>query len=297
MSRKRFGRELWERLCESVAVDDGLLTGDFGGIWTAKKLFFLCNYLEQTTRGMAGNPAFPGGLTYLDPFCGTGVCVPPSQEGRSKRFPGSPLIAAGVPKPFSRLLLCDASHDSLETTVTRIKRGGFAGSVRGWNSDINLVASEVAEAIPDRSLAIAFIDPYSLDIAFDTVKRLADNRAMDLIILFSDAIDIVRNVEEYYRPGKSDKLDRFLGDGSNWQRHWDQLKNRSAGNVRQLFADLYIAQLKTLGYTHCKSWPLEGPKGPVYRLVYASKNELGLKYCEIALAEDYDTGLGLFGRL
>lgn len=282
---------MWEKLCKYVAQDDGLPTSEFGGIWTAKKLFFLCCYLEQTTRGITGNSAFPNGLTYVDLFAGTGVCSP----GARRRYPGSALIAAATPKPFNRMILVDANEAAIKASETRVRRFGFQGHLIARHADSNAIAAELASQIPTGSLCIAFVDPYSLDVDFETIRTIASKKAMDLIILFSDAVDVVRNVEEYYYHSQSDRLDRFLGHNSNWRRDWDDLRDRSGPNARQLFANIYIRQLRSLGYQYSQSWPLDGPNGPVFRLVYASKHELGLKYCEIALKEDFGGEVGLFG--
>lgn len=297
MSKQRYGRELWNRLCEAVAPDDTLPVSSFGGIWTARKLFFLCNYLEQTTRGMHGHPKFPGGMTYVDLFCGYGLCDVSWEPGKSRRYPGSALIAASTPKPFSRLLLIDSNEAAISATVSRVRRVGYRGDVLSWNRDANECIEEVVDQLPANALNVAFVDPFSLDIQFETVRKLVARRAMDLIVLFSDSVDIVRNVEEYYYPRRSPKLDAMLGTSSEWRIEWEKMAVRDASTIRRMFADVYKAQLAKLGYRFTKTWPLDGPKGPVYSLVYASKHELGLKYCEIALAEDFAGNLGLFGAM
>lgn len=218
-------------------------------------------------------------------------------QGVQRRVPGSVVLAASMPKSFARIVLNDREAESVHAAELRLRAREFPGVVTILKGDANQSAASLAAAIPNGSLGIAFIDPYSLDVHFRTIARLAATHALDLIVLFSDAIDIVRNVEEYYYPRKSDKLDLFLGETSNWRRHWDAMSVREAPAVRQLFADIYVEQLGRLGYSHCKTWQLDGPKGPVYRLVYATKHPLGLKYCEIALAEDFDGNLGLFGAM
>lgn len=74
MARQHFGRELWDRVAEFVANDDGLPTTELGS-WTEDKLFIVGSYLAQTTTAMVGHPKFSGGLIYIDPFCGNGVCT------------------------------------------------------------------------------------------------------------------------------------------------------------------------------------------------------------------------------
>lgn len=294
MARRQYGREVWQRLCEFAATDPSPLSFS-GGVWTARKLFFLCHYLEQTTRAMAGNPKFPNGLCYIDLFASSGICDVRYDSGTIRRYPGSALIAAGMPRPFSRLIMVDKSSDKLDACVERIRRIGFTGQVERIASDANRVVEQITNSVPHGSLNVAFVDPLSLDIDYATIERLAAGRPLDLIILFADAYDIVRNVAEYYYPRRSNNLDKFLGEHSHWRKRWDVLHDRSGPNVRQMFAEVYLEQLARIGYKHSRSWPIDGPSGPVYRLVFASKHPLGLKFCEIALNEDFEGTKGLFG--
>lgn len=296
MARKQFGREAWQRACEIVATPDGLPVVSTSGMWTAAKLFFLCNYLEQTMRAMHGHPKFPGGMTFVDLFAGAGVCEVRDENDTVRRYPGSSVIAASIaPKSFSRLFLIDSAATSLHAVEARVRRSDFAGEVRAWHGDVNGLADEIASALPPRALNIAFIDPYSLDIHYSTIEKLARARPLDLVILFSDRIDLGRNVSTHYYQTRPSKLDLFLGESSGWRIRYDALSDRSGPKLRQLFADIYCEQLAQLGYPHSRTWPLAGPSGPIFRLVYASKNPLGLKFCDIALHEDLGGERSLFG--
>lgn len=293
---KDFGQEIWDELVDRVRVDDGLPVFESKGMWTAHKLFFVCQYLEQTTRGLKTRRAkFPRGLTYIDLFCGTGISVVRSEDGSSRRFPGSPVIAASIPEGFDRLILIDKDADALNAALTRVAATGYAGEVLGRNVDVNGAASQVAGLVPEDSLNIAFVDPYSLDIHFDTIRQIASRRQLDLIILFSDRFDLGRNVHKYYYPNEEQsKLDSFLGT-RDWREELDALGDQSGIRVRELFASFYERQLRAIGYVHTKHWPLEGPMGPAFRLFFASRHELGLKFCDIATRKDFQGNRGLFG--
>lgn len=291
---RQYGREVWQRLCDFAAADTEPVQFE-GGTWTARKLFFVCQHLERTTHAMSGNKHFPGGLCYVDLFCGSGICGVKHQSGLSRRYPGSALIAAGMPKPFRKLILVDKDDQNLAAVTTRIRRLGYSGEIYTIPGDVNTVVDKVEQQLPGDTLNVAFVDPYSLEIEYATIERLAAGRPLDLIILFADAYDIVRNTAEYYYSGRSDKLDRFLGLSCDWRARWERLADRTGANIRQMFADIYLEQLARIGYANSKSWPIDGPNGPVYRLVFASKHPLGLKLCEIALREDFEGNRGLFG--
>ncbi|HEX2838607.1 MAG TPA: three-Cys-motif partner protein TcmP [Phycisphaerales bacterium] len=296
-SHKHRGREAWNKAMSATSGDDNLPVVTTGGMWTAQKLQYLCYYLEQFCTGMHGNRAFPDGLTYIDLFCGCGVSVVQEPGERPRRYPGSAVIAAtlGPTKSFSRLVLVDEDRSNLNAAIARVQKAKYAGEVKPHWGDVNSIIDRVAADIPARSLNFAFIDPYSLSAHYKTIEKLSKARAMDLLVLFSDHVDLVRNVHQNYYPRKSLKLDLFLGEECDWRSHYNKMDDHSGSRLVELFADLYCSQLARLGYAHHKTWSLDGPKGPMFRLVFASKHPLGLKFCNIAGTEDIGGQRGLFG--
>lgn len=284
MSRRYSGRELWDRMCEFVATPDGEPVFECHP-WTLQKLYHLARYLATTTIAMVGNPNWDS-VNYIDLFAGSGVCRMKHQT-EGKRFPGSALMAAGCTKAFDNLYLVDAERANIDALNTRLQRLKCPSRVWLWSGDANSIVAEIVEAIPKRrALNILFVDPCALEIHFKTIDYLARERPMDLIMLFADAYDIVRNVEKYYYPREDSRLDHFLGEASEWRARWDALSNREGGKVRELFASIYLERLRAIGYTHTGMRVIESDRGPIYRMVYASKHDRGLKFWNIATSED-----------
>ncbi|MCH7601331.1 MAG: three-Cys-motif partner protein TcmP [Planctomycetes bacterium] len=263
------------------------------GIWTIEKLFFLSNYLAQFTQAMIGHPRFSE-FIYVDMFSGSGICQV-SEGGRTRRYPGSSLLAAGCEKSFSKLLYIDDNSENIKALETRIERLGTASAAFFLNRDVNTVIEVLRGYIPPNSLSVVFIDPYSLQISFESIRELTSSRRMDLIILFADRMDIGRNVEKYYYDNTSSKLDAFLGSDADWRPEWDALQNREGLKVCELFADIYLRQLEKIGFVHSRKKIISGPQGPLYRLIYASRHEFGLKIWDIALNYELGGDKGLFG--
>ena len=270
MGKKR--QSNWQNLVSQVQIDDGLPTRE-AGPWTFDKLWWWNRYIEITTVAMVGSPHWSD-LVYVDLFAGPGIC-----ESRRDhyRIPGSPLIAEFAPKPFGRLLLCEADRELADACEARLARLGARASV--FHGDCNKRIHDICAAIPDLALTLAFIDPTGLHAEFETVKALTSNRRVDLFILFADNMDIVRNVELYAGQTNSN-LDRVLGPDCDWRSAWRNLNNHSPSNVARLFVDLYRQQLaERLGYIYSASEPIKNSKNvPIYRLVYASKDKLGLDF-------------------
>ncbi|MCW5766876.1 MAG: three-Cys-motif partner protein TcmP [Phycisphaeraceae bacterium] len=274
----------WSRLCERYTTDDHRPTRSVGG-WTEDKLFFWHRYVQITATAMVGNPRFPGGVAYVDLFAGPGVCV---VRDTLKRLPGSPLIAAYAPKPLSRIIACELDKANAAACEERLAETPAADRCVVLAGDCNTQVDRVIHELPKSCLGLAFIDPEALHVKFETIRALSAVGAMDLLVLFADAFDVVRNVEEYYLKNPQSPLDRFLGEGSDWRTDWSSLLDRSASKVRDLFLNVYRRQLKRIGYSHFGDQQISGPSGPLYRLVYASKSALGLKFWEEAKSKTRD---------
>ncbi len=277
-------KDRWHELCELVEEDDGLPTWDEAGHWTKDKLFFWHRYIEITTSAMVGNPTFPEGLVYVDLFAGAGICT---LKKSKRRIPGSVLIAAKTTKPFSTIIACEKIPELANACRARLDRTLVGRRCHVLTGDCNELVDQIAEKIPEDALTLAFVDPKGLDARFETIAALSRRRRVDFVVLFPDAYDILRNVDRYDEQEKESKLDQVLGPDSNWREKWGELANQEGKNARPFFADIYKSQLQRhLGYTHFGEKTISGSSGPLYRLIYASKHKLGLKFWHAAIGKD-----------
>jgi three-Cys-motif partner protein len=181
----------WPELCRLVDEDDGLPTRKVNH-WTEDKLYFWNTYIHITTMAMVGKRAWSGGLVYVDLFGGPGVCV---LKESKRRIPGSPLIAANAPKPFSRILICEKNAALADACKARLAASPARDRSHVFAGDCNELAQHVASMIPDRALTLAFIDPTGLHAWFETIATLSERGRVDLLVLFADAYDIQRNLD------------------------------------------------------------------------------------------------------
>lgn len=262
----------WPELCERVAQDDGLPCRP-AGAWTEDKLFNWNRYIEMTTIAMAGK--WSGGLVYVDLFGGPGICQ--LRESR-RRIPGSVLLAAWAPKSFSRILACEKDPELAKACQTRLKTTEAAKCSKVFIGDCNVAIDELVAEIPAGALTLAFVDPEGLHIHFQTLQTLTKDHRVDLAILFADHMDVLRNVARYAEQ-KVSKLDRFLGQGTDWRDRWESMSNQDAEHTCQLFADIYRDQLRQrLGYGYFDDQVLKSTHGTLYRMIRASKHRLGQKF-------------------
>ena len=265
----------WKKLCKLVETDDGLYARE-SGFWAEEKLFFWNTYIEITTKAMVGHRKWPNGLAYVDLFAVPGLCF---DRESGNRFPGSPLIAANAPKSFTRILLCDSDPAACDARDKRMAKSLAAGFYKLFRGDCNSEIDSIVSEIPSGALTLAFLDPTGLHLQFTTVQKLSKHGPVDLLILFPDAVDILRNADHLYFDQPDSNLDLVLGDGSNWRARKEQLDSSDGSKLRQLFADIYKEQLRTkLGYEFFAEEVISGRSGPLYRLVYATKHERGLDF-------------------
>jgi len=276
MSRKQ-----WPALCRLVEQDDGLPVRPCGP-WTERKLVFWSRYIDITTTAMVGHPKWNAGLVYADLFAGPGISrIEPS----GKRIPGSPLIAAHAPKAFERIIVCEKDRVAAAACKARLEITPAGKRCHVIAHDCNAVVADIAALIPPRALTLAFIDPTGLHAQYETIAALSQCGRVDLLVLFADAYDIVRNAD-LYRQQEESNLDLVLGADSNWRKRWDNLVNRTSNNIRTMFAEIYVEQLKKLHYRRFGQHCISGPKGALYRLIYTSKHERGLDFWDKVTAKD-----------
>ncbi len=274
----------WQKLLDDVASDDGLPVRESGS-WAEDKLFYWHYYLSITTSAMVGKPAWSGGVVYVDLFAGPGICV---ERKTGRRFPGSPLIAANTAKPFTKILLCDKDSTTADACRRRMEMSPARERYDLFEGDCNELIDDIVKQIPGRSLVLAFLDPTGLHLHFETVKKLAGRGATDLLILFPDAVDIIRNDKAYYFEQPESNLDLVLGKDSDWRNKIAALESTDASRRRKLYADIYKSQLENhCGYRFFEEEVItDASHRPLYRLIYATKHETGQQFWVKSVQKD-----------
>ncbi|GMU33459.1 MAG: three-Cys-motif partner protein TcmP [Planctomycetia bacterium] len=244
--------------------DDGLNT-PLVGEHSKDKHWFLARYIHAFTTAM--KPKKWSGLYYIDLFAGAGI---ERLKESSRLCWGSPLIAAQTRPRFDGLYLCEKTAEKYEALVQRLGRLGisFAQSCHG---DANELANELIAQIPAKSLSLAFLDPYGLHLDYSTVTAISRRRC-DLIIFFPDRVDVLRNWKLNYYDNPNSNLDRVLGKGTNWRSILESAPHQQHPEVLR---QLYVSQLKKLGYQHFEYERIYSKRKPIYQLIFCSEHRLG----------------------
>lgn len=268
--------------------DDGLPARD-SGAWAKDKLFYLQKYINTFETSMHGKPWRR--RIYIDLFSGPGKCkIKESKE----HFLGSSLISLIATHPFTDYYFVDMEKDNINalnqrSTATKVNQDRIKFLIGDSNKKVFEIVDEIkkidnefiAGAWP--SLNLAFLDPEGFELEWNTVAELATINRMDLIIHYSQQ-GVKRMADRSLESKKETAVDKFFGD-MEWRKIYRDCKDDTTGIHRPLI-DYYMSKLKALGYGEVKDaeevWaePLMKNKknAPLYRLLFASKNPLGVKF-------------------
>lgn len=204
----------------------------FGGAWTELKLDAVHYYLGFFTRVLKTQPF---DLWYIDAFAGSGTRVVERETGglleasmvgeTTEEIAGSVIRALDVDPPFSRHVFIEGNASRFrELDAIRSNRPEKRIECRHGDANTELMtifgSHPWSNQIAGRGKlrAVVFLDPYGMNVEWETLKLLASTRAVDVWYLFPMlavtrqlARDITR-VDEH----KSAKLDAIFGT-TNWR--------------------------------------------------------------------------------
>ena len=270
---------------------------NFGGDWTTEKLERVRKYLSAYTTIMKDrNFRF----AYIDAFAGTGyrtdrqdtnpseLMFPEIAEQEVQRFlDGSARIALQVQPKFQNYILIE-KDDNRFAELEKLK-------VEFPSDDIELIQSDTNEYLNDlcgkdwrRHRAVLFLDPYGMEVEWQTVTAIANTQAIDLWILFLLGIAVNRLLK---RDGDVDttvrhKLDRSFGTTDWYDTFYEIASSPTLFGEEmvvqkisdfQSIAQYFVQRLQTV-FTGVANNPLplyNSKNNPLYLLCFAAGNPKG----------------------
>lgn len=282
----------------------------FGGDWTEHKLQCVGKYLRAYAKIMnRQNFRF----AYIDAFAGTGSRAPKTGENEAQLlFPelteedahgflaGSTRIALEVRPRFTKYIFIEKDKQGV-AALEELKKEfpDLANDIEIVNADANsYLKGKCLNSHWTKNRAVLFLDPFGMEVEWETIEAIAKTKAIDLWLLFPLGVAVSRLLR---RDGKIDKsvkqkLDKFFGTG-NWIGHFytekqdDTLfgsKNRLKKNVDfNGISEYFVRRLKSIFPGVAENpLPLYNSKNnPLYLLCFAAGNEKGAKTA-IKIAQD-----------
>lgn len=204
----------------------------FGGAWTELKLDAVHYYLGFFTRVLKTQPF---DLWYIDAFAGSGTRTVERETGGlledapvtevTEELAGSVLRALAVDPPFSRHVFIEGNESrfrELETVRADYPEKKIVCRHGEANAELRAIFTSAPwlNQIGGRGKlrAVCFLDPYGMNVEWETLELLSNTRAVDVWYLFPMlavtrqlANDIAR-VDKH----KAAKLDTIFGT-KNWR--------------------------------------------------------------------------------
>lgn len=206
-----------------MAIEDH----EFGNQSTDLKLDLIEGYLTAFTTALSGK--WPH-LWYIDAFAGTGSRTKrtAARDGdlfdepvpeRVEQRRGSARIALDVRPPFTRLVFMERDPRHCEA-LRQLKAINSHRDIQIIEGDANKAIQDEIEWDGWKSVrAVMFLDPYGMDVEWETLKAIAATRAIDVWYLFSlsglyrQAARNSRSIDEHKRAA----ITKMLGT-SDWER-------------------------------------------------------------------------------
>ena len=272
---------------------------NFGGNWTAEKLDRVRKYLSAYTTIMKDRNFH---FAYIDAFAGTGyrtyrqdtdpneLMLPEIAEQEVQEFlDGSARIALQVEPRFQKYILIEKDENRF-AELQKLKAEFPSDDIELIQSDANEYLKSLCSKnwIRHQRRAVLFLDPYGMEVEWQTIAMIANTQAIDLWILFPLGIAVNRLLK---RDGDVDtivrqKLNRFFGTTDWYDTFYEIIANPTLFGEEiviqktsdfQSIGQYFVERLQTV-FTGVAKNPLplyNSKNNPLYLLCFAAGNPKG----------------------
>lgn len=297
----------------------------FGGNWTQEKLKVLEIYLNAYTKALK-NTNFK--KFYIDGFAGCGQIYTTRSsnllsqssswleefedfnEDQKGFLQGSTNVALGTIPPFDRYIFVEKRADyckGLESLKDQYSSMRNRIDIR--HGDANEQIIELCEYVDWRThRAVLFLDPYGAQVEWDTIKTVANTKAIDMWVLFPHGIAVNRLLKKSGDIPESWKkrIDKILGFTDWYEIFYQKVVEKSIfgqcekvvktatvevigqcfnDRLNQVFAGVAENPAELRSHSKC----------PLYLLCFAVSNENG-KEIALRIAENALKGFNLWQK-
>ncbi|EHQ08685.1 three-Cys-motif partner protein TcmP [Leptonema illini] len=184
-------------------------THRFGGSWTERKLAILKKYLGAYNQALKKQPFRK---MYVDAFAGSGSIeqisaraanapslfddIPiPTSDSPEKMLEGSASIALQISPPFDEWVFIEKNANRC-ADLERL-RGSYpdlAPRIQIRRGEANEELKNLCEMDWSSTRAVMFLDPYGMQVEWQTIEKIAQTQAVDMWLLFPLGIGLNRTL-------------------------------------------------------------------------------------------------------
>jgi three-Cys-motif partner protein len=213
-------------------------THQFGGDWTEEKLERIRKYLNAYMQIFTKNERASYYTTYyVDAFAGTGYRDVKTEKGEvaeslfdnatdietlesdaASLQKGSARVALEIALPFKNYVFIEKKAEFVES-LNQLKQEFPSRKISVLPGEANKALQDWIGTVNWRSSrAVVFLDPYGMQVDWQTIKVIAETKAIDLWILFplAQAVNRLLTTDKLPNDGWSRTLTRFFGT-NDWQ--------------------------------------------------------------------------------
>lgn len=272
---------------------------DIIGRWSEEKLDLLAKYLkaysdimnnQKTSNNPTGKPWLRA-YYYIDAFAGS--VRPRAKEDEERYIEGSPLRALQTEPHFDGYWFIDVSPRRIERVERLCEEfPDCVIEIRQGNCN-EVLCNDIVPRIPRASMqrAFVFLDPYGLQVDWETVRELANTRTCDIFVNFS-VMGVTRLLPRDQSPdpevveqlskvmGSTEWIDQIYQTPTEYQLDLfgNQEPSPSRETIRaEWLASLYTEQLRSLfAYVSKPVLMRNSTNSVLYALCLASHNQTAI---------------------
>lgn len=235
----------------------------FGGDWTEAKLAVLKGYLSAYTTALKNQTGF--GKGFIDAFAGTGYRTPKGRRSSAQALPFPDLAAApsqGLLDGSARIALeTEPSFDGFIFIEKSLERCRALEKLKEEfpkkKAHIQIRRGEANREVQrlcdpenwSKRRAVLFLDPYGMQVEWQTLQMVANTQAIDMWLLFPLGIGVNRlltrsgQIPESWRR----RLDLLLGTTSWYDDFYDVVERQESLFVDEPEDRVAKASMETIG--------------------------------------------------
>lgn len=257
--------------------DDGLIFDEVGR-WAEEKHTYVAMYSRLFSTGMKNK--WPR-RTYVELYAGSGHS---HIRETGKLIAGSPLHALAVDDPFDKYIFCERDTTKLDALTSRVRRISSTADVSYIRGDCGDKVVDILPLISADSLSLCFVDPYGIDLNFETLRAVSKKR-VDFLVLLAVFMDANRNYDHYVKEGDV-RVTRFLGS-ADWRQKW-AIAQLGGTPFPQFLATEFAVSMESLGYLPTPLHKMKKVRSdeknlPLYYLALFSKHATAYQFWDEVL--------------
>lgn len=272
-------------------------TGNWGGPWTEKKLEAFSKYVWSYLTIMSKYPFWQ--TIYFDGFAGSGSREKQKNvdlmqqlkitEEEEQTYQGAAERVLGLQDlGFDFYYFIDKKQTSLQKLKFKLDEKFSDKTIVYRSGDANIQINELSKALQtDKFAALVFLDPFGMQINWESIARLKGTRS-DIWILIPTGVIVNRLLDKAGKLKFSEKLQSFFGlPIEDIKAHFykenrvqtlfgeeEEITTKISKPIEKI-ASLYAERMKTI-WDHVTENPLvlKNRNGsPIFHFVFASNNK------------------------